>query len=472
MDPDTAIAVEAAQAHGVVTWEELADGEYLADWVRAQYIGERKTELPFGSYLVFADPATVPPLRFSLPEEDEVRACFAGEAAFTSFTELKDYTYGLADVTDEEFEACLEAVEEALGALVDSGQVAAGSVLHLEAVPHGYLHDLAIGEGEWLDRHVLLLAEYGALPATRGFEIRPPLDDHPLAWHRILRDRKEINAEEAERLLAEADRHLERCPGKTRKIDGRPYLRLADYRKWRSRWVKGRLDSHIKQGFVRESWNRWVSEHASTGPAELAGVAVKEIADYSADFPLEVVSQKDELQDRLARRARLLAAARSWTLSDLDQSDGSWTRTGPYDRTPFREQVAGWCNHGREILAELGEFLSACHQIERRYLAGHSALYPDAAADLDRMRTTLSAMADIANEGLVAEWEGLAGEKQVQEQGDDAQLERIDVEGILDDARGGELAASLVDSAKAEALSKLGEKQAAEDIVRRQLTRL
>ncbi|HZK48084.1 MAG TPA: hypothetical protein VFD74_00580 [Thermoleophilia bacterium] len=58
-------------------------------------------------------------------------------------------------------------------------------------------------EAEWLDRYVLLLAEYGALLRMRRFEVRPADDDHSLAWSRIFRDGQEVESEKTAALLAD-----------------------------------------------------------------------------------------------------------------------------------------------------------------------------------------------------------------------------------------------------------------------------
>jgi hypothetical protein len=225
LDPETAAVVKAAQKYSVETWELLAEGEVLEEWVREQYVREGKTELPWGAYVPFVHPTSIPPPIDEVPTEEEIRALFHDEDAFQAFVEMADYTNGLADVTDAAFDARRDALWAALDALVKSGEVKAGKVLRLDTVPQEYLADVPLVDDHWVDRQVLALAEYGALLEKRGYEVRPADDDHPLAWSRVFRDGQRVAPEETAPVLAEAERHVAKCPGEVRLIDGRPYLR-------------------------------------------------------------------------------------------------------------------------------------------------------------------------------------------------------------------------------------------------------
>ncbi|MBU2601512.1 MAG: hypothetical protein KKA32_05005 [Actinobacteria bacterium] len=471
LNPETAAAIEAAQKHGVETWDLLAEGEVLDEWVRQQYVSEGRIELPWGAHIPFVDPPSIPPPSFEVPAEEEIRALFPDEDSFQAFVGMEDYTNCLADVSDAAFDARAEALWAALTALVESGGVTAGKVLRLDTVPHEYLRDVPILEGEWVDRHVLVLAEYGALLMKRGYEVRHADDDHPFAWSRVFRDGHEMQPEETQALLTQAEMHLAKFPGEVSLIGGRPYLRLKEYAKWRSRWIKGRLDDEISDGPVRQAWNTWVDEHQSNGPPELAGVGVEKMVDYAADYPFQLVGDAAEARSRQSVRRQILGGLRGWTLSDPDAADFFWAGRGSFDRTPFREQVAAWCGQAKELLGELGEFSSACRLIERHYFAGHALLFPDAAEMHRNLLEATTGLVDLANEHFLVEWERFAG---LRKQGDvDAEdgirLERLDVDQMMEQADGKARAAYLVDMAKVEALEKLGERTQAEMIVERHL---
>ena len=61
-----------------------------------------------------------------------MRACFRDEAQFERFRAGEDFTNGLADITDVEYSAHYHEMVMALQALVDSGQVQAGTVARLQ----------------------------------------------------------------------------------------------------------------------------------------------------------------------------------------------------------------------------------------------------------------------------------------------------------------------------------------------------
>ncbi|MHB1345441.1 MAG: hypothetical protein ACYCX3_13950, partial [Thermoleophilia bacterium] len=443
----------------------------LEDWVREQYVREGGVELPWGAHIPFVDPASIPPPSFEVPTEEEIRALFSDEDSFQAFAGMEDHTNGLADVSDAAFDVRAEALGAALRGLVESGEVAAGTLLRLDTVPNEYLRDVPLVEGEWADRYVLVLAEYGALLAKQGYEVRPPDDDHPLAWSRVFRDGQEMQPEETQALLTQAELHLAKSPGEVRLIDGRPYLRLKEYAKWRSRRVKGKLDGQISDGLVRESWNTWMEGQQSNRPLELAGVRVEKLADYAAGYSWQLVADAEEARSRQSVRRQILSGLRGWTLSDPDAADFFWAGRGSFDQTPFREQMAAWCGQAKELLGELGEFSSACRLIERRYFAGHALLYPGAAEMHRDLLEATTGLVDLVNEHFLVEWERFAGLRAPAstDAADGIRLERMDVDQIMEQADGKARAVYLVDMAKAEALEKLGERAKSEAIVEQHL---
>src|SRR5665811_414887 len=108
--PETAAAVEAAQKHGVETWDLIAEGGVLEEWVREQYVSEGRIELPWGAHIPFADPASIPAPSFEVSTKEEIRALFSDEDSFEAFAEMRDYTNGLADVTNAAFDTRTKAL--------------------------------------------------------------------------------------------------------------------------------------------------------------------------------------------------------------------------------------------------------------------------------------------------------------------------------------------------------------------------
>jgi len=57
----------------------------------------------------------------------------------------------------------------ALRELVNSGQVQAGAIVHLETIPIPFLRDAPLIDGQWLDRRLAELAEWGMLLQSKGY---------------------------------------------------------------------------------------------------------------------------------------------------------------------------------------------------------------------------------------------------------------------------------------------------------------
>ena len=129
-------------------------------------------------------------------------------------------------------------------------------------MPHRFLRDAPLVEGDWIDRHVVELAEWGARLSQRGLIVEESDDPHPLAWYGITDPESGTasNPDLTGRLWQQTRKHLDRFPGRTREIDGRQFLNWEDYLDWRGRRVKGNMTSGLSPGLIMSPWNRWVEE--------------------------------------------------------------------------------------------------------------------------------------------------------------------------------------------------------------------
>ena len=102
-------------------------------------------------------------------------------------------------------------------------------------MPHAFLREAPIVEGQWLDRFVVTLAEWGARLTQQGLVVEESDDPHPLAWFRITNPEEgtEASRDLTNKLWKQTQKRLERFPGRTREIDGRKYLNWEDYLGWR-----------------------------------------------------------------------------------------------------------------------------------------------------------------------------------------------------------------------------------------------
>ena len=86
---------------------------------------------------------------------------------------------------DTAFEARIDAVDAEVRQLVDQGAVKQGWVIRLDTVPMAFLQTTPLLDGEWIDAHVVELAEWGALLQKKKYVFRYADDNSPFAWERI-----------------------------------------------------------------------------------------------------------------------------------------------------------------------------------------------------------------------------------------------------------------------------------------------
>ncbi len=118
LDSETAAAVEAAKQHYVMTWELLEEGDDLGQWLLESFLAKGNTALPDGVYGMMSGAKH---LYSKVPTEDEVRPLFEDAESFQKFLDGEDYSYGLADVPDAEYDAHYEAIVEAIKGVSKAG---------------------------------------------------------------------------------------------------------------------------------------------------------------------------------------------------------------------------------------------------------------------------------------------------------------------------------------------------------------
>ena len=300
----------------------------------------------------------------------------------------------------------------------------------METVPIPFLQLATLIDGEWLDRHVLMLAEVGAIAAGKGYQVKKTNDEHPLAWPRFLDSNgTEINQEEINGLCKQADRHLKKFPGRRKEIDGRPYLNFEDYCSWRGRKVKANLRSCVSAGFLTASWNAWID--AKGEKPTMAEVPVHRLEYWLEEQDYMVCPAGTG--EQLKRRESLLNVMGS---ARLEQMNGE---------ADFWKQMAG------ASLTNLYAFQQAVITIRQRYFDGVELLFPD----LDR------SLADLTKhtEELITSFND-----QVIKKSED----KINIEALRQDADkiAAERVSYLVDMAKAEALDAMGENQSSSRVNR------
>jgi hypothetical protein len=302
-------------------------------------------------------------------------------------------------------------------------------------------------DGEWIDRYTVALAEWGGRLIRKGFVLEDPEDNHPMAWYRIVdpSDGSDADAAETQKLWQQTMRHLPKFPGRTREIDGQSYLSFSDYRKWRGRRARWDLKSGCREGIAVIHWNQWVEAHSDDAPT-VADVKVGKLNCHSERVRLHICPGSEELEEEVGRRKSLLESLRV-----RKSGSGSGER--------FDERARSWKRLTETFVLELYTLRQAIDTIGRRYFDGHQALFPGAVEVFDQLVDHAEQLVGFYNEDLANRLESqvrLLGETESEKP--EARLV-INLAGLI--GKIGEPANAeadyLVDMAKAEALSLMGE---------------
>ena len=450
LDSETAAAVEAAKQHYVMTWELLEEGDDLGQWLLESFLAKGRTALPDGAYGMMSGAKH---LYSKVPTEDEVRPLFEDAESFQKFLDGEDYSYGLADVPDAEYDAHYEAIVEAI-----KGVAKQGIVVDMPSVPHQFLQEAPLVDGDWIDSYMVELAEWGARIREREFLLEEPEDNHPMAWHGIIdpKDGSEVDAAVAIKLWQQTRKHLAGFPGRTRVIDERQYLSFADYLKWRGRRNKGDLKSGMRRGLVVSSWNQWVESQGGEGVATLAGVAAGILDCYLDGYRYRVCQDAGELAEEVSRRESLLESVKVW---EPDSSNDE----------RFRQRVEHWKISALGFLPEIYILSRAINSISQRYFEGQDPLFSEVSDGFGQLLALVEKLVNIYNGALAGDIE--RSERLLMEPGEGQNQSplTIDLAGLVETVQGSarEQVAYLVDMAKADALDLLGETRQAFELVER-----
>ena len=450
LDSETAAAVEAAKQHYVMTWELLEEGDDLGQWLLESFLAKGNTALPDGAYGMMSGAKH---LYSKVPTEDEVRPLFEDAEGFQKFLDGEDYSYGLADVPDAKYDEHYEAIVSAI-----KGVAKQGIVVDMPSVPHQFLQEAPLVNGEWIDGYIVELAEWGARLVEKGLLLEESGDYHPMAWKRIINQEhgSEACVAVSMKLWQQTRKRLAAFPGSTRVIDERQYLSFADYLKWRGRRAKGDLKSAMRTGLVVSTWNQWVEEHGCEGAATLAGVASGILDCYLDGYRYRVCRNAGELAEEVSRRESLLESVQ------VGKPDSS-------NDERFRQRVDHWKISALGFLPEIYILSRAINSISQRYFEGQDPLFSEVSDGFDQLLALVEKLVNIYNEALAGDIE--RSERLLMETGDGQNQSplTIDLAGLVETVQGSakEQVAYLVDMAKADALDLLGETSQAFELVER-----
>ncbi len=288
------------------------------EWVWETYKREGKTVLPNIVYEArergaLSQDRSHANLIFNL-DRDKVRNLFPDSKAYGDFISGRDFSYGLADVRDEEFDRAIDSVVRALRELVASGEVRAAKQILLPSSPFPFLRQVPLIDNEWVDLHAIELAEFGCLLLEEGFEICESLDPHPLAPCALLPEKND-EGKDLKALRKKVAEDLSKFPGRVISIEGRPFLNLADYLAWQD--ARAASELKVEEGFSAASFNSWF-ERQSTEDVKLAGIYLSPVFSSVRESSFVTCASSDEAVDEQFQREYMIKVVRRRGV-DIDQ---------------------------------------------------------------------------------------------------------------------------------------------------------
>ena len=287
------------------------------------------------------DPAVAPALQNDVTGFDDLAAIEIPRWLYRHF--------GRQNLSADEFRAGRDALEAAIGDLVQSGLLRRGSKVRLSEMTSAVLREAPLLAGEWLDQAAVEEAERFAL-LGETFELKTSVFGDPVVPFQPQRidsagNRVDASWDEADALLDVAVTPLSRFPGRTKEIAGGRCVHVDDYRAWPERKAGGNLE--LVHGIVTASWNSWLAANGGEEHAKLAGIRVS----------------KMDPERRMRRRATL--SNKRWTVGDDPTS-------GPADaeRTLTGLRSAACC-----LLTEIRASVLAVARHQNSYFSGRTILF-------------------------------------------------------------------------------------------------
>ncbi|HZA21209.1 MAG TPA: hypothetical protein VFA32_01140, partial [Dehalococcoidia bacterium] len=127
----------------------------------------------------------------------------------------------------------------------------------------------------------------------------------------------EVDSEILKKQWEQTQKHLASFSGRTKDIQGRPYLHFHDFIRWPGRKAKGALGSGLRAGLVLSNWNRRVAAKGGDGTATLESVKVSQLSSYLEGYRYHLCQDSEEVAEEKRRRESLLEALRGWKPDSL-----------------------------------------------------------------------------------------------------------------------------------------------------------
>lgn len=453
LEGEDASSVLAASHNQVLTFERLEsinswpfylEESPLVSWVRAHFARCGKTVIPPKSYFArdcggYAKGRTQRRV-VDAPDPNHIRKLFINRRAYSDFISARDFSFGLADVRDEEFNRVLISVVEELRRLTEAGEFRSARKVLLPSVPVPFLQTVPVVDNEWIDRHVVELAEFGCQLLVEGCVIQQGPDLHRLAWPVI--SRPNLREANLKAIRAKATASLSLFPGRVTFIEGRPFLNIEDYVAWPHRKVRGELK--LQDGFSVASFNTWAEKSKLNQMAELNGISIEPMRCPITASSLIVTTHASLKQSDRAKAIDLLLAS-----------------------TPNRTRLDDLAKRFDTFALDILTLKATVDYIEAKFFEGHRVLWK---LFDDEMERYVKILTDL--ESFCAEWDSRIWLLDAMENcfhpavpSDRQRSSKLDLDRLERSIDPSECAESLIVKAKAKALSEMGDYQAARELL-------
>jgi hypothetical protein len=342
---------------GYITEEEVTgidSRSYIIDTVRNSFLKEGYNSVPSGEAYKLLKPVVKKSYEEcicndrDLPQVlSDLRNLFKRERDFENYIEEKDFSFGIADVSDTVFRKRLDRVHEYVNELVEEDIVEKGKYLEIRDFPARCLRKVPVIDGKWIDIGIAAMIEFYETLEQEGYHIAPTADPHPLALP-LVTDKDLMEPEDPEFLVnkrQEIISNIGQLHWDTRIIRGRKHIPFERFAEFFSRRTGQALS--LRKGFKSSSLNKWMSSAETKNIPDgvepfFTGLDAEKTV--LAEFSVPEARKERKKREEMARRIN------PWALHSRRQKsyNPSGMGDGMYDR-PFR----GHNEPSRKFLADL-----------------------------------------------------------------------------------------------------------------------
>jgi len=316
---------------------------------------------------------------------EEIRSLFSSEGDLELFLDGKDFSYGFADIPDEEYKELGDRLFSAIQDLAERGDVEEGHVMDMgEDFPIVFLQRMPLKEGKWIHKVFIEIVERYAYVRKMGYDL-VSTDPHVLTEPQVMKktgdEFEQVELSEYEDIMAGFEGHIASFPGRKKTLSGVEHLNVEDYLSWKDRLWKD--DPELVEGLVSSSWNEWVDSNKKEGVTLLEGVPVDKI--HSWVGPDEMAEMEDDPLFRTrSERTRMSLGCEDWaTLFEGEENeekgikDPYFAAPLPLDKEPSRFRLAVVFNSINQSITTQMSISKFINYLSKSYFGGRDFIFEE-----------------------------------------------------------------------------------------------